>query len=257
MRGLAPLLVAATAAAAAASAAEPAGDRVVAALNQNIISISSGFDGSEIFVYGAIARERPSEGEVGVVVKIIGPPLDLVIRRKDRVAGVWTNAASIEVEDAPSYYALAATGALAETILPEDDRRYEVSLAQGVGFVAARPDLEGRPDYLQALARLQRQAGRYVYRPGGVELIEGVLFRASFELPAEIEEGEYIARVLLTRDRAVVDHFETTIDVRKVGVERALNDLAEERPLLYGVAAVAVALAAGVMAAEFFRYLRS
>jgi hypothetical protein len=75
-------------------------------------------------------------------------------------------------------------------------------------------------------------------------------------LPANIVEGVYSARVLLTRDREVIDSFETEIEVRKAGLGRLIYDTAQQMPLVYGVASIIVALIAGFAASEVFRYLR-
>ena len=250
-----------TAAAPAADAADGKGapERVVAALSQNRISITAGFEGSEIFVYGAIARERPiteAEGPLGVVVRIEGPSEPVVVRRKDRVFGVWANAASAEIDAAPSFYAVASTGPLHETISWTEDLRLGVSLDNALRFVDAGEAADDRDAFLDALVRLRRASGRYVLAPGGVSLSEDVLFQTSVSLPADIHEGVYSARVFLTRERMVIDSFETEIRVNKAGLERLLYDLAKEQPALYGVLSILVALAAGLGASEVFRYLR-
>ena len=96
----------------------------------------------------------------------------------------------------------------------------------------------------------------YVQRPGGVSIDQGVLFRTTIPLPANIVEGIYTAQVLLTRDREVIDRFSTDIEVRKVGLERMIYDMAQTSPLLYGVLSIAVALLAGFGASDIFRMLR-
>lgn len=244
---------------AAPTAPEAGGERVVASLNQNRISITAGFEGSEIFVFGAIAREAPSEPDappLGVVVRIAGPSTPVTVRRKERVLGVWANVHAAEIDAAPSFYAVATTGPLYEVISHTEDLRYGVSLGRALRFVGAGADIGDREPWLDAIVRLRRQKGLYVVDPGGVSLTDGVLFQASVSLPANIVEGPYSARVLLTRDREVIDSFETEIIVRKEGLERLVYDLARQRPVLYGLMSIAVALAAGFGASEVFRYLR-
>ena len=267
MRRAAALLTAVVALAApqAATAQDQPGsqaearERVVAALSQNRIAITAGFEGSEIFVYGAIARDRPaSDGEapIGVVVRIAGPSEPVIVRRKDRVLGVWANVEAARVDAAPSFYAVASTGPLHETLSHTEDLRLGVSLERALRFVDAGEAAARREEFLDAIVRLRRENGRYVLAPGGVTVTEGVLFRTSIKLPANIVEGVYEARVLLTRDRAVIDDFEAQIVVRKEGLERLIYDLSRRRPALYGVLSIAVALAAGFGASEAFRYLR-
>lgn len=250
----------ALAAALAAGAAEAADQRVIAALSQNRISITGAFVGSEIFVYGAVARDRFPEDDddrLGVVVKVIGPAEPVTVRRKRRVWGIWVNRESERIASAPSFYAIASTGPLFETISHTEDFRHAVSLERHLRFVGAQGGAEAREEFLDALVRLRRDSGLYVQRPGGVELVEDVLFRTSFRLPSNIIEGAYRARVFLTRDREVIDQFEAEIGVRKEGLERLMFDSSRQQPFLYAVVSIGVALIAGFVASEAFRLLRS
>jgi uncharacterized protein (TIGR02186 family) len=243
--------------AAAQSAAPSAEPRVVAALARNLISITAGFQGSEIFVYGAIQRAPGRRDEpLGVVVKVQGPSQPVTVRRKRPVLGVWINAESARLDAAPSYYAVATTGPFFETISHTEDLRRRVSLEHALRYVGARQTVEPRENFLDAVVRLRREAGLYVVEPGGVTVDEGVLFRARFDLPANIVEGDYAAQVLLTRDRTVIDSFDTVIAVRKEGLERLIDRAAQERPLAYGLAAVALALGCALVASEAFRRMR-
>ncbi|MGF1658867.1 MAG: TIGR02186 family protein [Rubrimonas sp.] len=231
-------------------------ERVVAALSQNRISITADFDGSEIFVYGAIARTAPALAEPpGVVVRVIGPAEPVTVRRKGRVAGIWANVEQARLESAPSYFAVASTGPFHQTISHTADLRHGVSLEHALRFVGAASSAEARESFLAAVVRLRRESGLYAQQPGGVDLVEGTLFRASFVLPANIVEGGYRASVFLTRDREVIDMFETQIDVRKAGIERAIFDLAQNSPAVYALVSIAVAVLAGLAASEAFRYL--
>ena len=49
----------------------------------------------------------------------------------------------------------------------------------------------------------------------------------------------------------------TKIDVRKVGIERWLYNLAHQRPATYGLLSLAIAIFAGWSAAAVFRVIRT
>jgi uncharacterized protein (TIGR02186 family) len=240
-----------------AAADAPPTDRVVAGLSQSRVAITAGFEGLEILVFGAIASGQPQEaGPLGVVVTVVGPSQPVTVRRKDRVAGLWLNVESIRVSSAPSFYAVASSGPLADTISRTDDLRYRVSLEHALRQIEAADTVAPREAFLDAILRLRRDAGLYVLRPGGVRVDEGLLFRTTVPLPANIVEGVYTAQVLLTRDRAVIDSFSAEIDVRKAGLERLIYDTSRNAPLLYGVLSILVAMAAGFGASEVFRVLK-
>ena len=75
-------------------------------------------------------------------------------------------------------------------------------------------------------------------------------------MPANLTEGDYYTRILLTRDGQVTSELETTIDVKKVGLERFLYNLSRQQPLIYGLLSLAIAIFAGWLASSFFRMIR-
>lgn len=233
-----------------------AGEEVVAGLSQTRVAITTGFTGSEIFVYGAIKREAPppENEQLDIVVAVTGPPTPVTLRKKERVLGIWINGEAVQVDSAPSLYVVATTRPFREAISWTDDLRYRIGLENAVRLIDAPIWIEDPDSYRQALIRLRQEDGLYFIREGGVRIREEVLFDATVDLPAQLTEGEYLARIFLMRDREVIDVFHTSISVSKVGLERWIYYMATEMSWLYGVLAIAVALAAGWLASAFFRY---
>lgn len=237
-----------------AAAAPAAAEEVVAALSQTRVAITTDFDGSEIFVYGAVKRAAPMpEGRLDVVVTLIGPSAPVVVRQKTRQFGIWINDAGVEVDAAPVFYAVASTGPLDEVLSHTDDLRHRIGIDHGVRLIGDSQAARYPEEYRQAVIRLRRASGLYSEQPGAVTLTENTLFSTAIALPAQIVEGDYKARVFLLRERAVIDAEETTVSVRKVGLERFIFRMAQEQSLLYGLVSIAVALAAGWLASAFFR----
>jgi uncharacterized protein (TIGR02186 family) len=90
-----------------------------------------------------------------------------------------------------------------------------------------------------------------------VTLSQDTLFRADVALPANLTEGDYRVRIFLTRGGVVIDSLESTIDVRKEGLERWLTNLAHDQPLIYGLLSLLIAVVAGWAASAGFRFLRA
>lgn len=233
----------------------PRAEEVVAKLSQTEVAISTSFSGSEIFVYGAIRQDYLSDEPLDVIVTIKGPSEPVIVRRKQRQLGVWVNGPGIEVDAAPSLYAIATTGPLYEVISHVEDLIHNVALDQAV-LLIGDPQYDRYPeDHRRALIRLRHEQGLYFRSIGGVEVTQGTLFETSLALPGRIVEGDYKARVLLLRDREVIDVFEDTIFVRRVGIERWVYNMSQERPALYGLMSIALALVAGWTASTIFRVL--
>ena len=231
--------------------------QVVADLSQTRVSIDATFTGSEILIFGAIKRDGPAEADdLDVIVTVQGPLRPITVRRKERVAGIWVNTDAVEIDAAPSFYAVATTGPLTAIVSEAEDMRHRISIPQKIRIAGLNGEVPPAEPFAEALIRIRSRVGAYQLRPGGVTLREGTLFSTRIELPANLVEGDYATRILLTRNRDVVSSYETVLNVRKVGLERFLFTLAHDRPFLYGLMALAIAIAAGWTASFVFRLLR-
>ena len=243
----------------ASAPARAEGERIVSGLSQNRVAITANFDGSEILIYGAVKRETPAPTDMGrleVVITVEGPATPLVIRRKERVAGIWVNTSAITVDAAPSFYAVATTGPLAKILSDTDDLRYRITLPYAIRAIGSTAEAEGASDFIAALERIRRADDIYRLMEGQVQLVEETLFRADIVLPANLIEGNYMVRMFITRNGRVIDHKERVIGVRKAGLERALFVMAHEQPFLYGLISLVMAAVAGWAASAGFRLLR-
>ncbi|MGR3495572.1 TIGR02186 family protein [Citreimonas sp.] len=235
-----------------------AAEEVVLGLSQDQVSISTSFDGSEILIFGAVKREAPiPDGPpLEVVVTIEGPDRPVTVRRKERRFGIWVNVDAVEVDSAPSFYAIATSGPWDEVISHTEDLRHAISVPRAIRSVGAPSEVVDSQAFTDAVIRIRRDRGLYIRKEGAVDLRESTLFDTSIALPADLTEGLYTARVFLTRDRGVVSIYEAAIPVRKVGLERWLFAMAHQQPLLYGLMSLAIAIAAGWGASAAFRLLR-
>ena len=233
-------------------------EQVIAGLSQNHVSITANFVGSEILIFGAVKRDEPvpTDSPLEVIIAISGPSEPVTVRRKDRRYGIWINVESALIDAAPSFYAVATTAPLADILTPAEDTRYAVSIPQVIQSAGASQTHENADDFSTAVMRIRTADGLYQTLVGQVELTEDTLFNTSIELPSNLTEGDYTARIFITRGGTVLDLYETTIDVRKVGLERWLYNLAHERPLIYGLLSLFIAIIAGWGASAVFRYAR-
>ena len=240
---LAPLLMAAT---------KP---RLVPDVSQRRIDIIYSFTGAELLLFGAIlypGGRIPSEGaEIAIVIK--GPAESIVVREKQKIAGIWLNADSARFRSVPSFYAVASSRPL-ETLV---DRRTAAIYELGVENIQLSPASGAAPEEQQrfeaGLLGLKRRYGLYAEDGGGVEISEGVLYRARIRIPARVPVGRYTAETFLIQDGRVVAGASRTIDIDKSGFERFVAAAAEQWSFTYGLIAVAVSLLLGWAAGAAFR----
>ena len=218
-------------------------EEIVAGLSQNVVSITATFVGSEILIFGAIKREAPApEGELGVAVVVEGPSHPITVRRKDRRMGIWVNTDSVEVQRAPSFYAISTSAPFHEMIKEDVDRAMHISIPESIRIFTSEQVAD--PDsFAEALIRIRKKAGLYKIDEGTVNIHDRTLFDTRIQLPANLTEGSYRTRIFLTRDGEVVSDYTTEIDVAKVGLERWLYNLAHEQALIYGLMSLAIAIA--------------
>ena len=235
-----------------------AAEEVVLGMSHDEVAITATFDGSEILVFGAIKREtKISPVPLQVIVAVSGPSKPLLVRRKERKFGIWVNTDTVEVDSAPSFYAIATSAPWDQAVSDTEDLRHKISINRAIRSVGAPMHIENAQSFSDAVMRIRKKSGLYQLRENTVAVDQQTLFRTSIEMPANLTEGNYKTRIFLTRNGQVVSDFETDIDVRKVGLERFLFALSRENPLVYGLMSLAIAIFAGWSASAVFQFIRS
>jgi uncharacterized protein (TIGR02186 family) len=179
-----------------------------------------------------------------------------VVRHKDKRFGIWINTESTKIEAAPSFYAVATSAPWDEVITKSQDVAYQVSVARAIQARRTTHADAEQERFTQAVIRIRTDENLYQLLENKVTIDEQTLFRTSIEMPANLTEGSYDTRILLTRNGAVISTLNTEIDVRKVGLERFLFSLSREQPLIYGLLSLAIAIFAGWGASGLFSALR-
>lgn len=252
MRQLALLFVLAIALAAPATAQRD--PILVPEVSQHEVRVRQGFTGTELLLFGAILDPAGTRSVRGydVVVVLKGPAQAIRLREKDKVGGVWINAASTDFRSAPSYFAVAASRPVAEIVDEKTAAIYEF----GTEFIQLSPtgeiDLEEQARFSSGLVDLKRRQGLYKEDMHGVSISEQVLYQARISLPSNVSTGTYTAETFAVTDGRVVSSAVAEVEVRKVGFERLVEIFAQENSFLYGLLAVALSVTMGWVAGRLF-----
>lgn len=235
-----------------------AGEEIVLNMSHDQVSITANFDGSRIIIFGAVKRqEQIPEDPLEVIIAVSGPKEAVKVLRKSYKFGIWINTDAVEVDAAPSFYAVATTSPWAQVISETEDLRYKISIPQAIRSVGAPSTISDSQNFTEALIRINSANSLYSVLPENVTLQDSTLFHTAIDLPANLVEGSYNARVFLTRNQKVISHYETKLDVRKVGLERILFNMSREMPLVYAIISLVIAGAMGWAASAFFTAIRS
>ena len=248
MRGrLALLLLAPLLLAQSRPAAKP---DLVPDVSQRDIEIAYSFTGADLLLFGAIlypGGKLPAQGEkpADIVVVIKGPSQSVLVREKEKVAGIWVNAERMRYRSAPSFYAIASSKPIKRLV----DERTRAIYELGVDNLQLSPASGAAPEVQQrfdaGLVDLRRRGGLYYEAPGAVEISEGVLYRARLNIPARVPVGRYTAETFLIRDGRVLAAAVRPIEIRKSGFERFVARSAERNSVIYGLVAVALSILFG------------
>jgi len=232
--------------------AEP---KLVPDISSRSIEIRYSFSGAQLLLFGAIlypggrVPRRPAD----VIVVLKGPVEPILVREKEKIAGIWMNADSNRFRSAPSFYAVASSKPVRQLVDERTAAIYELGLqdlqlSPGGG---ALPDKERR--FEAGLLDLREREGLYAENPHGVEISEGVLYRARIGIPSQVPVGTYTAETFLVSDGKVIAAATKEIEIDKSGFERFVALAARRHGFLYGLAAVALSLGLGWAAAIAFR----
>lgn len=232
--------------------------RLVPDVSQRKIDIIYSFTGAELLLFGAIlypGGKAPSDDtQIAVVVK--GPSESVLIREKRKIAGIWVNADSSSFRSVPSFYALASSKPISTIVDPRTAVIYEL----GIDNLQLSPASGGDPAeerrFEEGLVDLKTRGGYYSETSHGVEISEGVLYRARIAVPARVPVGRYTAETFLIEKGRVIAAATRDIDIDKSGVEAFVTRASIDHSFLYGLTAVTLSLLLGGAASAAFQRLR-
>jgi uncharacterized protein (TIGR02186 family) len=219
------------------------------------VQIRYSFTGAQLLLFGAVVYPggRPPDRQVDIAVVLRGPVQPILLREKEKIAGIWMNADSNRFRSAPSFYAVASSRPIADLIDERTAAIYELGvhnlqLSPGGG---ALPEKERR--FEAGLLDLRERRNLYQENPHGVEISGGVLYRAVITIPSQVPVGTYTAETFLIDRHKVIAAATRDIQIDKSGFERFVALAARRHRFLYGLTCVFLSLGLGWAAAAAFR----
>jgi uncharacterized protein (TIGR02186 family) len=200
----------------------------------------------------AVSTER--EPGVDLAVLVTGPASDLVLREQARRWGLfWAPAGQVRFEGVPSLYLLRTTTAL-EGLAP-----VHVLEDLGLGYPALRGALGGetRDDLFQELIVLKESEGLFSVTVAADDghrapTTGASPFRTVLHIPARAPAHTYSVWLFAFRDGRLVTRTAETLELEEAGLVAFVSSLAETHGLAYGVFAVVIAVAAGLLVGFVF-----
>ena len=227
---------------------------LVPEVSQHEIQVRQGFTGTELLLFGAILTPEGSRAgqDYDIVVVLKGPTNAIILREKQRIAGIWVNAASAEFRSAPSFFAVASSKPISRIVDQKTAAIYELGLPWlQLSPIGAFDPAEQRR-FSEGLVERRVREGLYKEDPRGVNVSEQVLYQARIKLPSSVQTGIYTAETFAVSKGRVVASAVARVEVRKVGFERLVAQFADDNGFLYGLLAVMVSVGMGFVAGRLF-----
>ncbi|HEV8407017.1 MAG TPA: TIGR02186 family protein [Sphingomicrobium sp.] len=219
------------------------------------VQIRYSFSGAQLLLFGAIAYPggRAPARAANIAVVLRGPVQPILVREKQKIAYIWMNADSSRFRSAPSFYAVASSRPIRDLV---DDRTasiYELGI-HNLQLSPGGGSLPERERHFEAgLLDLRSRAGLYSESPHGVEITDGILYRAVVTIPSQVPVGTYTAETFLIDSGRIVAVATRDIEIDKSGFERDVWLAARRYRFAYGLACIAMSLGLGWAAAVAFR----
>jgi uncharacterized protein (TIGR02186 family) len=233
-------------------------ETLVAAISRARVDITSNFTGAELAVFGAVERDAATIARAtgyDIVVTVRGPRGAVTVREKKLFGPFWLNASSRKYIATPAYVAVLSNRPLDEIAVRELRDKLRVGVdTQVVAQADKRFRLdEEEPEFRSALLRIRRAQGLFSELPDAVQLLTPSLFKATLHLPGTAPLGPYDVEVALFAYGSQLARTALNFTVNKIGSEDTIAAFARRSPLLYGLAAVAIAMLVGWLASVIFR----
>jgi len=230
----------------------PASRPIVADLSNHLVTINTGFSGTDVLVFGA-TNDKPGD----IVMVMRGPKENHVVRQKENVAGIWVNKNEVSFEQIPAFYAVASSAPLIDVAPIDVRKRHQMGLD-----VLALPAKDSNGHlvsdgqaykFRSALLRLKEKDGLYAKEIIPVSTLENRLFRAELHLPVKVPVGAYTVEVYFVHEGSVIGAEITPLFVSKSGFSAEVFDFATLHSAKYAFICILGAMLAGWSIALIFR----
>lgn len=227
---------------------------LVPEISQHEVQVRQGFRGTELVLFGAILSPDGTRAgqDYDIVVVLKGPTKSIVLREKQRIAGIWVNAESVEFRSAPTYFAVASSKPIGKIVDDKTAAIYELGLPWLQLSPIGSYDPKEQQRMSAGLVDLMSREGLYRQDTKGVKVSQQVLYQARIALPSSVQTGVYTAETFAISRGRVVASAISRVEVKKLGFEKAVADFSQDYGFVYGLMAVLLSIGMGFLAGRLF-----
>jgi uncharacterized protein (TIGR02186 family) len=218
------------------------------------IEVDTRFAGERIYFFGTIP-----DPEADIIVKLISKHDDPIkLTRKGRVVLFWMSTKQFEIRNVPYIYKIHSSKPLGEFLTPKLVRAHKLDYEtlkedMDISLIKGDPSPDDKEVVFEGYVKMKENENLYRIAENRIRITEGRLFEHYFTFPDKAKEGRYVIESYAIKGGQVIAESNDIIEVKKVGLMGWLYRTSQQKGLLYGAIAVAIALAAGLLVGRLFK----
>jgi len=218
-------------------------------LASSTLNISTFYNGTTLEVTGSVPED------MDVALQVSGPKKEVHLKEKGKVAGfLWMNKTDVSLENTPAVYMVyTPPGAIDKFLSSELGLGYK-ALSKDITI---NPESEDKAFIFAEYVKLMEHSGVYAIHEGAVSYGEsnGNMkgFSVTLDIPSKMSPGNYQIKALAIKDGAIIDETQENLSMELTGLPAYIAKMAFGQPLLFGIIAVVIAIATGLIIGTIFK----
>jgi len=207
------------------------------------IPITIGYHGTKLKVKGTGLNTSD------VIIQISSKPGEEHLKYKGKAGGIfWMKLGNIIFENVPKVYLVYSTQDIHKILPPEICRQLSIgydALSEKAKIKTKMKDFD-RDKWIVEFIKFMEHDELYDQEDQVVKIDKkNHTFSVTIDWPFEAPPGDYNVEAFAVENGQVVEKAQTKIRVEKVGLVKHLTHMAFEKPAIYGIIAIVVAIVAG------------
>lgn len=227
---------------------------LTAKANHDHITIDFFYHGSTVSVSGKTDAGRD------IVIKITSPAGHQVLKQKGKVGGLlWMNMGTLKFENTPNFYKVFSTKGIDDILTADEQHKHVIGYNALEDHITIEPisNTAERTRWFGEFVKFKEASKLFAMKSGSISVSEPAEGYQEYSLvtewPYQAAPGDYTVTVYAIKNKKVVEQAQANIRVEQVGLVKALSGMAKNRPAIYGLLSIGIALGAGFGVGMVFR----
>jgi hypothetical protein len=232
-------------------------------LSTSQINISTFYNGTTLKAEGTIPAD------VDVLLEVQGPKRNVELKLKGKVAGLlWMNKTDVELENVPSVYMVYTPDKVGSDLfmtelgIGSDNLMKDLSILHAgyqklVRDIVIKPASEDKMFIFGEYVKLMEKAGVYAVNNGTVAygaVKDGKKpFTVVLNIPPKMSAGQYKVKAIVVKNGKILVQTAVPLTLQLSGFPKLIATLSRDHALLFGIMAVVIAVAAGLIIGMLFK----